>query len=75
VLNGVGVVWGRFFEEVLEVVCGRSCLALIATSLIDDSAIISCGLLVALFAPLLAGPGTHLGALDGDVGRRFPAAT
>jgi hypothetical protein len=58
------------------VVYGRSCLALVATcSHIDDTAIISCGLLVALFAPLLASPSTHLSALDGDAGRHFPAAT
>jgi hypothetical protein len=88
VLDRVGVVWALFFKELLEVVCGRSCLALAAAhglcgalraratcSLIDATVIIDCGLLVVLFVPLLAGPGTLLGTLDSDARRRFPAAT
>jgi hypothetical protein len=86
VLDGIGVIQARFFEELLEVVLRRSCLALPVTHglcsvfsagairFIDAAIIIGCGLLAALFAPLLAGLGTLLGTVDSDDGRRFPAA-
>jgi hypothetical protein len=67
---------------------GRSCLALtiacglcgvfhagVACLLVDAVIIVGCGLLTALFAPLLAGLNVLLGALDGNVEQRFPAAT
>jgi hypothetical protein len=70
------------------VVHGRSCLAFAiacglcgvfragaAYLLVDVVIIVGCGLLTALFAPLLAGLNVLLGALDGNVGQRFPAAT
>jgi hypothetical protein len=70
------------------VVRGQSCLVLAvarnlrgvfragaACLLVDVTIVIGCGLLMALLAPLLAGINTLLGALDGDAGRRFPAAT
>jgi hypothetical protein len=66
------------------VVRGRSCLVLAiahdlrgmfgtstACLLIDAAIVVGCGLLTALFAPLLAGLNTLLGALDGDTRRRF----
>jgi hypothetical protein len=87
VLDKVGVVRARFFEEPLKVVHGWLHLALAAAhglygalharascSLIDVAVVVGCGLLAALFVPLLAGLGTLLGTLDGDVGRHFPAA-
>jgi ABC-type uncharacterized transport system YnjBCD ATPase subunit len=48
---------------------GAACL------LVDVTIVIGCGLLMVLLAPLLAGLNTLLSALDGDAGRRFPAAT
>jgi hypothetical protein len=45
-----------------------------ARSLVDAAVAISCGLLVTLFAPLLAGLGALLSTLDGDARRCFPAA-
>jgi hypothetical protein len=66
------MVWTCFFEELLKVVPGGRAGA--ACSLVDAVAIIGCGLLVALFVPLLAGLGTLLGTLDGDARRRFLAA-
>jgi hypothetical protein len=73
------MVWARFFEELLKLVYGRSRLALAAArglcgmlraraacSLVDATIAISCGLLVALFAPLLVGLGTRLNTLDGN---------
>jgi hypothetical protein len=41
--------------------------------LIDATIIISCGLLMALFTPLLASLNALLGALDGDAGRHLLA--
>jgi hypothetical protein len=46
----------------------------VACSLIDATTVVSCGLLVALFVPLLSGHGTLLSTLDGDAGQRFPTA-
>jgi hypothetical protein len=82
------MIWARFLEELLEVVHGQSCLVLAvacslrgvfragaACLLVDVTIVIGCCLLMALLAPLLAGINTLLGALDGDAGRRFPAAT
>jgi hypothetical protein len=70
VLDGVGMVQASFFEELLEVVYGWSCLALAAAdglygtlytraacSLIDVVIVVGCDLLVVLFTPLLAGVG------------------
>jgi hypothetical protein len=81
------MIQARFLDELLEEVCGRSCLVLVvahslhgvfrtgaAYLLIDATIIISCGLLVALFMPLLASLNALLGALDGDVGRHLLAA-
>jgi hypothetical protein len=88
VFDGVDVIRAHFFEELLEVVLGRSCLALAVTRglysmfhdgaiclLIAAAAIVDCGLLAALVAPLLASLGALLGTLDGNTNRRFPTAT
>jgi hypothetical protein len=42
--------------------------------LIDAAVVISCGLLRALFVPLLADLNALLGVLDGDAEQCFPAA-
>jgi hypothetical protein len=70
------------------VICGWSCLVLaVARSLrgvfradttsllVVATIIIGCGLLTALFVPLVAGLNALLGALDGDAGRCFAATT
>jgi hypothetical protein len=80
-LDGVSMIQACFFEELLEVVLKQSCLALALArglcsvisagatpSLIDATASIECGLLVMLFAPLLAGLGAFLGTLESDAG-------
>jgi hypothetical protein len=46
----------------------------VACLLIDATIVIGCGLLMALFVPLLAGLNALLGALDGDARRCFPVA-
>jgi hypothetical protein len=87
VLDSVGVIQARFFEELLKVVLKRSCLVLAVThglcgmigtgairSLIDAAVAVGCGLLVALIAPLLAGLGALLSTLDCYTERCFPAA-
>jgi hypothetical protein len=79
VLDGVGVIRACFFEEVFEVVCGRSCpelaaahglydmlCAIAACWLIDATIVFGCGLLASLSYPLLAGLGTLPGTLDGN---------
>jgi hypothetical protein len=79
VLDDVGVIWARFFEELLVVVLRRSYLALVVArglygmigagatcSLVDATVAIDCGLLAVLFVPLLAGLGAFLVTLDGD---------
>jgi hypothetical protein len=81
VLDGVGMIWARFFEELLKVVLRRSYLALVvarslcgmfdagaARPLVDATINVGCDLLAALLASLLAGLGTLLGTLDSDVG-------
>jgi hypothetical protein len=78
VLDGVGMVWVSFFEELLKVVCGQSCLTLAAAhglcsalctgaacTLVGAIIIVGCGLLVALLVPLLSGLGALLRTLDG----------
>jgi hypothetical protein len=68
VLDGIGVIQARFLEELLKVAYERSCLALVvargfrgvfyagaACLLIDVAVIVGYGLLVELFASLLAG--------------------
>jgi hypothetical protein len=74
VLDGVGVVRTRFFEELHEVVHGRLCLALdvacilygvlytgAACSFIDAVIIVDRSLLVTPFVPLLASLSILLG--------------
>jgi hypothetical protein len=83
VLDSVGMIQARFLEEFLEVVSGRSCLALVVAHvvfgtgatrlLVDVTVVVGCGLLTALFLPLLAGLNALLDALDGDARRRFHA--
>jgi hypothetical protein len=81
VLDGVGMIWARFFEELLKVVLRRSYLALVvarslcgmfdagaARTLVDATINVGCDLLAALLASLLAGLGTLLVTLDSDVG-------
>jgi hypothetical protein len=81
VLDDVGVIQAHFFEELPEVVLKRSCLVLhvphghysvigarAVRSLVDAAFSIGCGLLVAMFAPLLAGLYALLGTLDCDTG-------
>jgi hypothetical protein len=46
----------------------------VARLLVDATIAIDCGLLAVLFAPLLACLGAFLDTLDGNAGRRFPAA-
>jgi hypothetical protein len=46
-----------------------------ACLLVDATVVIGCGLLMALFAPLLDGLNAHLSILHGDVRWCFPAAT
>jgi hypothetical protein len=48
---------------------GAACL------LVDAAVVVSCGLLMVLFVPLLAGLNALLSALDGNARQRFPAAT
>jgi hypothetical protein len=68
------------------VVRGRPCLALAiahslhdvfhtgaACLLVDVTVVVGCGVLTALFVPLLAGLNALLSALDSDAGRHFPA--
>jgi hypothetical protein len=67
-------------------VCGWSCLAIAvarglrgvfhagtACLLVDAAIVVGCGLLTALFAPLLSGLNALLDALDGDAVHRFLA--
>jgi hypothetical protein len=74
------MVLACFFKEPLEVVRGQSHLALAAArglcgtlharaacSLIGVAIIVGCGLLVALLVLLLAGLGSLLSSLDGDI--------
>jgi hypothetical protein len=81
VIDGVGVVWARFFEELLEVVHGQLRLPPAiahdlygvlhvgaACSLIDAAVVIDCSLMAALFKLLLAG----LGTLDDDASLLLP---
>jgi hypothetical protein len=81
VLDGVGMVQARFFEELLKVVLVRSCLMLASArglcgaldsradcSLIDATVVASYGLLAVLFALLLSGLGGLLGTLNGEAG-------
>jgi hypothetical protein len=87
-LDGVGVVRSSFFKELLAQVCRRSHLMLAAVYdcrgvprvgatcfLVDVTVVIglSCSLLAALLAPLLAAQSVITGILDGDVGRCSPA--
>jgi hypothetical protein len=87
VLDGVGVIRACLFEEPLEVIRGRSCLALASTHglygvhhtgavclLIDVAIIVDGGLLVALPAPLLGGFGALLTTMDGNVTPSFYGA-
>jgi hypothetical protein len=82
------MIWACFLVELLKVVRGWSCLALAvsrvlcgmfhvgaACLLIDAAIVVSCVLMIALFAPLLTGLNALLGAPDGDTGRRIPTAT
>jgi hypothetical protein len=85
VLDGVGLVWARFFEDLLEVLHRQSCLprvvayglcgvlrARAACLLIDVAAVVDHGLIAALFAPFLASLGILLGTLDCGSERRLP---
>jgi hypothetical protein len=87
VLGGVGMIQARFLKEFLKVVHGWSCLALAidcdlhvvfdagtACLVIDNAVIVDRALLMMLFAPLLAGLNTLLGALDCDARWHFSTA-
>jgi hypothetical protein len=86
-LQSRSVIRARSPKELLEVVRGWSCLALVAARglhgvfctgaaclLVDVIIVVGCGLLTVLFVPFLAGLNTLLGALDGDAGWRIPTA-
>jgi hypothetical protein len=87
VLDGVGMIQARFLKEFLKVVHGWSCLvpaiardlhdvfdAGTACLVVDAAVIVDRALLTMLFAPLLAGLNTLLGALDCDARWRFSTA-
>jgi hypothetical protein len=67
------MVWSRLALAAAHGLCGML-RARAACSLVDAAIAISCGLLVVLFAPLLASLGTRLNTLDGNARRRFPIA-